>query len=426
MNALEDRLRRELPALASALVEAKDDPRRTGVTTLGSDSVTASSVVKRRTTAWLSVAAATMLVVAGVVGLVSIDRKRPETLVSSIEAPMVLASSGDEPGTDDSPIDDRPVTSAVESPIATDVLNVDGETVRSCDTFRRGVWGAVSTAEIPFTIRSGLTVAGGTWVSVDDAMNRRIAGECQDSEALGDGAVEAQLAWPIGDDVYVASIWPSRNDSDPIPGWFNSIGRYSVTPLRSIAVIGRITPDVELPNVPDIASAAVERERQLIGKIEQVRDLRNYVSSLGVVDGGADASGTSASVTAVPFVRDGSAEEICTAAGIETNPADHERDGVVVHDETSTIDGVDTRWLICTGDSASGWGVTALVSDDEVNWKLSPLGLGNSTHAGDTTEVVALDSANATVHYESLVGGRSSNATTIDGGATWRIDTVVT
>lgn len=35
--------------------------------------------------------------------------------------------------------------------------------------------------------------------------------------------------------------------------------------------------------MPDVQSEAAERERQLIEKVEQVRDLRNYVSSIGVI-----------------------------------------------------------------------------------------------------------------------------------------------
>jgi|GEM_PF-1785298 len=181
-----------------------------------------------------------------------------------------------------------PGNSLVESEAPTEELNADGETVNSCASLAPVV--QVTGAETPFTIRSGLTSSGGTWISVDDAMNRRLASICQDSEALLDGAVEAQLAWPIDGDVFVASIEPDAAEQNPVPSWFNSIGRYSLAPVRSIAVIGRIAPDVELPAVPDVQSEAAERERQLIDKVEQVRNLRNYVSSIGVVNADSDAS----------------------------------------------------------------------------------------------------------------------------------------
>lgn len=125
-------------------------------------------------------------------------------------------------------------------------------------------------------------------------------------------------------------------------------------------------------------------------------------------------------VTATEFVHDGSAPDVCTAAGIEASTTGYEFDGIVLSDQRSVIDGVETRWLVCTGDPASGWGVTVLVSDDSVNWRLGDLGLGNFVHAGDVADAQVVGGIGM-IHYESPLAERSADATTVDGGATWTV-----
>ncbi len=290
MKRIENRLRRDLPALADALVSNRSTLLNS-IGTDGDEHPAATRAIRqtsaRRWSPALVTAAAAALLVLGVVGLLSIDRDGTDeqlTPVSDVSSqPATETDTGSLPSASTGVPDD-----SLGDPEAAAVLNVDGESVNSCSSFAPMV--PVSSAETPFTIRSGLTSSGGTWISVDDAKNRRVASVCQDNEALLDGAVDAQMAWPIGDDVFVASIEPDAAEQNPVPSWFNSVGRYSLLPVRSTAVIGRIAPDVELSAVPDIQSEAAERERQLIDKIEQVRDLRNYVSSIGVVKVESDAS----------------------------------------------------------------------------------------------------------------------------------------
>ena len=290
MKRIENRLRRDLPALADALVSNKSSLLKSIGTDGDEHPATTRAIRQTSAKHWsptLVTAAAAALLVLGGVGLLLIDRDGTDeqfTPVSDVPSqPATETDTGSAPSASTGVPDDSLV-----DPEAAAVLNADGESVNSCSSFAPMV--PVSSAETPLTIRSGLTSSGGTWISVDDAKNRRLASVCQDNEALLDGAVDAQMAWPIGDDVFVASIEPDAAEQNPVPSWFNSIGRYSLSPVRSTAVIGRIAPDVELPAVPDIQSEAAERERQLIDKIEQVRDLRNYVSSIGVVNVASDAS----------------------------------------------------------------------------------------------------------------------------------------
>jgi hypothetical protein len=241
----------------------------------------------------LGAAAASVLLIGGVV--IATRTGSDSTVQTPANNPIPSPSAGPALATD-AVVNPNPETT--EDPTATAVvvpgdsrvgseaqageLNANGETVDSCASLAPMV--EVTSAETPFSIRSGLTSSGGTWISVDDATDRRVASVCQDSEALLAGAIEAQLAWPIGDDVFVASIDPDASEQDPVPAWFNSIGSYSLVPMRSIADIGRIAPEIVLPEVPDVQSEGAERERQLIDKIEQVRDLRNFVSSIDVVN----------------------------------------------------------------------------------------------------------------------------------------------
>lgn len=292
MKPIENRLRRDLPALADALMRHES----VSTQTVGADGETPQTLASAErqtsgTRVWptLVTAAAAILLVLGGIGLISIDRDGTDELLTPVSEAPSQPTVGTDTGSSPTASTGAPDDSLVAPEAAEVVLNADGETVDSCSSFAPMV--PVTSAETPFTIRSGLTASGGTWVSVDDVFNRRIASTCQDSHALLNGAVEAQLAWPIANDVFVASIERAANAHTPVPAWFNSIGRYSLPPVRSIAVIGRIAPDVELPAVPDVQSEAAERERQLIDKVEQVRELRNYVSSIGVVNVQVPAGG---------------------------------------------------------------------------------------------------------------------------------------
>lgn len=127
-------------------------------------------------------------------------------------------------------------------------------------------------------------------------------------------------------------------------------------------------------------------------------------------------------VAALPFAASGTAEQICTDAANETRPWGDPVEGFVFDDRTSLVDGVETRWLFCTGDPASsGWSVTAVVQQGQQSW-IAYLGLGNFVHAGDGVDVET-EGAVATVFYRSLVfeSANGSTASTVDGGRTWTV-----
>lgn len=148
------------------------------------------------------------------------------------------------------------------------------------------------------------------------------------------------------------------------------------------------------------------------------------IDDLDSLHGPFEATSTTTTMTATAFVHDGSAIDVCTAAGIQVSPNGYTSTGVVIADDTTIIDGIETHWLVCTGDGASGWGVTALASTDSEHWKYTNLGLGSSVHAGDAT-TARIDGATAMVHHESMISCSSADATTQDGGHTWTIVTTL-
>ena len=125
-------------------------------------------------------------------------------------------------------------------------------------------------------------------------------------------------------------------------------------------------------------------------------------------------------VASTPFVQRGTADEICTAAGRATSGSHESFTGVTIHDETVDAGGRSIRWLVCGGDPASGWGITALTSSDDVNWQIAPLDLGTSMHAGDETTVVVRGDT-ATIDHRSRLGDTWASADSQDGGMSWTV-----
>lgn len=126
---------------------------------------------------------------------------------------------------------------------------------------------------------------------------------------------------------------------------------------------------------------------------------------------------------ALAYEATGNAADICRAASIAVSLTGYDFDPYVVADTTSVADGTEWRWLVCAGDPASGWNLTALLSDDSATWRVTSLGYGYFNHAGDRA-VVAVGGAQATVWWQSLVGEQLVEATTGDLGVTWAVSDV--
>lgn len=124
-------------------------------------------------------------------------------------------------------------------------------------------------------------------------------------------------------------------------------------------------------------------------------------------------------VVADLFGTSGTAEQQCTDA-MRAIARPDEALGTVLEDRTTPIDGVDTRWLVCSDESAQ-YGVAVVVERAGVR-RLAALGLGTLFHAGDDVDL-AVDGDRTTVTYRSLVNesGNRTTATTVDGGRTWTV-----
>lgn len=97
------------------------------------------------------------------------------------------------PTSTDAEVDPEPVATTEDlvgsevGPVEpSEALNVDGETIVSCGSLAPNA--PVTSEETPFTIRSGLTSSGGTWISIDDSMNRRLASVVQLDRPVFDAA----------------------------------------------------------------------------------------------------------------------------------------------------------------------------------------------------------------------------------------------
>ena len=127
-------------------------------------------------------------------------------------------------------------------------------------------------------------------------------------------------------------------------------------------------------------------------------------------------------LVATPFDIEGDSQAVCSAAITKEDPNHYTWTGVVLIDTRTKFPGpTPSRWIVCYGDGASGQGLVALVSEDSLHWRFSPLGFGRVYHAGDHPEAMVLNNQQASITYDSLMTGEHGHAFTVDGGRTWTV-----
>lgn len=124
-------------------------------------------------------------------------------------------------------------------------------------------------------------------------------------------------------------------------------------------------------------------------------------------------------VRADPVVAEGDAKSVCTTAVRHVAPNHSPWEAYVVKDEMPTSQSGNVHWLFCGGEPGSGIGLLSVRSNNGHAWRLTDLGFGYVSHAGDSVDTAIFDDERAAATADSLVQELHVHAWTTDGGQTW-------